>query len=252
MTAILRKASAAVSGSVAVTGTWDGVERSAWRGLFRLGAGAAVFVIAMIPLQPALFIVSPPPATAAEYFDLFQDRPLLGLLDLDLLLILDYLVMIPLYVALYAVIRPVAPAWALLALILGLFALVLYVVSREATFSMWMLSNDYAAATDAGDRAAIRAAGVTLLTLYNGGTFATSYLLGALSTLMFSAALLRHKIFGTLPGRLGLVTGLTMLIPPNVGQAGLVLSMLSLLPTAAWLALLSAHLFRLGRDTAAP
>ena len=117
---------------------------------------------------------------------------------------------------------------------------------------MWMLSNDYAAATDAGDRAAIRAAGVTLLTLYNGGTFATSYLLGALSTLVFSAALLRHKIFGTLPGRLGLVTGLTMLIPPNVGQAGLVLSMLSLLPTAAWLALLGAHLFRLGRDTAAP
>jgi len=79
-----------------------------------------------------------------------------------------------------------------------------------------------------------------------------SYLLGALSTLVFSAALLRHKIFGTLPGRMGLVTGLTMLIPPNVGQAGLVLSMLSLLPTAAWLALLSAHLFRLGRDTAAP
>ncbi|MEI2775140.1 MAG: hypothetical protein V9G19_04040 [Tetrasphaera sp.] len=141
--------------------------------------------------------------------------------------------------------RP-AGQWATVTLVLGLFSLILFVVSREATFSMWILSNDYAAAPTAGDKAAIPAAGVTLLALYNGGTFATSYLLGAISTIVFSATMFRHRVFGALPGLVGVATGAAMLVPPNTGQAGLVLSMVSLLPTAAWLALLSKHLFRLG------
>ena len=170
---------------------------------------------------------------------MFQENPLLGLLDLDLLLTLDYLVMIPFYLALYVVVRRVAPAWGLLALMVGLFSLVLFVVSREATFSMWMLSDQYAAATSAADKAALLAAGRTLLTLYNGGTFATSYILGAISTLIFSAMMVRHHIFGRLPGLVGVLTGLTMLVPANAGPVGLTIAMVSLLPTAAWLILLS-------------
>ena len=119
----------------------------------------------MIPLQAAVFILSPPPSTVEGFFALFQENPLLGFLDLDLLLTLDYLVMVPFYLALYVVVRRVAPAWGLLALVVGPFSLVLFVVSREATFSMWMLSDKYAAATSATDKAALLAAGRTLLTL---------------------------------------------------------------------------------------
>ncbi|WP_188742761.1 DUF4386 family protein [Agromyces bauzanensis] len=220
-----------------------------WRGLVRLGAAAAVFVVVMIPLQAAVFILSPPPSTVEGFFALFQDNPLLGLLDLDLLLTLDYLVMIPFYLALYVVVRRVAPAWGLLALVFGLFSVVLLVVSREATFSMWMLSNEYAAATSATDKAALLAAGTTLLTLYNGGTFATSYILGAISTLLFSAMMVRHHIFGRLPGLVGILTGLTMLVPANAGPVGLTIAMVSLLPTAVWLILLIPHLLRVARET---
>src|SRR5215211_436070 len=79
-----------------------------WRGLVRLGAAAAVFVVVMIPLQAAVFILRPPPSTVEGFFALFQENPLLGFLDLDLLLTLDYLVMIPFYLALYVVVRGVA------------------------------------------------------------------------------------------------------------------------------------------------
>ena len=222
-----------------------------WRGLVRLGAAAAVFVVVMIPLQAAVFILSPPPVTVEGFFALFQENPLLALLDLDLLLTLDYLVMVPFYLALYVVVRRVAPAWGLLALVVGLFSLVLFVVSREATFSMWMLSDQYAAATSATDKAALLAAGRTLLTLYNGGTFATSYILGAISTLVFSAMMVRHHIFGRLPGLVGVLTGLTMLVPANAGRVGLTIAMVSLLPTAAWLILLVPHLLRVARETPA-
>ena len=48
-----------------------------WRPLLRLGAGAAVFVVIMIPIQALVFILSPPPQTILEYFDLFHaGRPL--------------------------------------------------------------------------------------------------------------------------------------------------------------------------------
>lgn len=148
-----------------------------WRGLVRLGAAAAVFVVVMIPLQTAVFLLSPPPSTVEGFFALFQENPLLGLLDLDLLLTLDYLVMTSFYLALYVVVRQAAPAWGLLALVIGLFSLVLFVVSREATFSMWMISDQYTAATSSTERAALLAAGTALLTLNNGGTFGTSYTL---------------------------------------------------------------------------
>jgi hypothetical protein len=44
-----------------------------WRGLVRLGAAAAVFVVVMIPLQAAVFILRPPPSTVEGFFALFQE-----------------------------------------------------------------------------------------------------------------------------------------------------------------------------------
>jgi hypothetical protein len=214
-----------------------------WRPLVRWGAVAAIVVLVMIPLQAAVFLLSPPPTTVAGYFALFQANPLLGLLDLDLLLTLDYVVMIPFYLALFVLLRRREPSLALLALTLGLFSLALFFVSREATFSMWQLSTQYAVADGAG-RAALLASGQTLLTLYNGGTFGLSYLLGAASTLLFSFAMLRTLLFGRAAAVVGLVTGVTMLVPPNTGGVGLVVAMLSLIPTAVWLVLLARGMLR--------
>lgn len=81
--------------------------------------------------------------------------------------------------------------------------------------------------------------GQSLLTLYNGGTFTVSYLLGAVSALTYSAAMFAHRIFGRLPGLVGIITGLTMLVPPNIGSLGVIVAMLSLIPTAVWLILLA-------------
>jgi hypothetical protein len=217
-----------------------------WLPLVRLGAAAAIVVLVMIPLQAAVFLLSPPPTSVTDYFALFQANPLLGLLDLDLLLTIDYLVMIPFYLALFVVLRRREATLALLGLTLGLFSLALFFVSREATFSMWQLSTQYAVADEAG-RAALLASGQMLLTLYNGSTFGLSYLLGAASTLLFSTAMLRTQLFGRAAAVVGLVTGVTMLVPPNTGPVGLVVAMLSLIPTAVWLVLLARGLLRTAR-----
>ena len=227
---------ATVSGSVAT--------ESSWVPLFRLASVTAVAVVCLIPLQALVFLLSPPPQTVLGYFDLFQRNPFLGLVDLDLLLIVDYLAMIPLYLSLYVLVGRRSNTLALLGLVLGLFSLLLFLVSREATFSMWMLSSQHAAASTDAQRAALEASGQMLLTMYNGGTFGLSYVLGALSTMLFSVALWRYEILGKAVGIVGVVTAVTMLVPPNVGPVGLVVAMLSLIPTAIWLILLARRLAR--------
>ncbi|MBF4992579.1 DUF4386 family protein [Arthrobacter gandavensis] len=219
-----------------------------WRGMIRVGAAGAMLVLLLIPAQAAVFLLNPPPATAAEFFRLFQENPWLGLLSLDLLLTLDYLALVPFYLALYAVIRAASGAWALLGLILGLGSVLLFIVSREATFSMWMLSSQFADAASDQERGLLLAAGTGMLTLYNGGTFAISYLLGAAGTLVYSVTMLRHRIYGRLPAAVGILTGATMLVPANAGSAGLILAMLSLIPTALWLILLIPQLLGTARD----
>ena len=222
---------------------------SQWRPVFRLAAVSAVLVTVFIPVQALVFILFPPPRTVPEYFVLFEHNPLLGLLDLDLLLTIDYLAMIPFYLALFASIERVARAWAALALIVGLFSLALYLISREATFSMWLLSSQHASAHTTAEETALVGAGQTLLTLYNGSSFGISYVLGAISTLTFSAVMLRRHVFGRLPGIVGIITGITMLVPPNIGKVGVVIAMLSLIPTVVWLILLSRAFFKLARDS---
>ncbi|GAA1975826.1 hypothetical protein [Microbacterium pumilum] len=223
-----------------------------WRPLLLIGAGAAVFVVIMIPIQALVFILSPPPQAVLDYFDLFQRNPLLGLLDLDVLLTIDYLAMIPFYLALFVVIRRTAATSALVALVAGLFSVVLFLFSREATFSMWLLSSQHASAASAAQEAALVASGQTLLTLYNGGSFGLSYILGAISTLIFSVAMVRHRVFGLLPGLVGIITGVTMLVPANLGQVGVVVAMLSLIPTALWLILLSRAFLRTAKAMIPP
>ena len=217
---------------------------TSWVPLFRLATVTAVVVVCLIPLQAMVFLLSPPPQTVAGYFDLFQRNPFLGLVDLDLVLMVDYLAMIPLYLALYVLVRRRSSTLALLGLVLGLFSLLLFLVSREATFSMWMLSSQHAAATTDAQRAALEASGQVLLTMYNGGTFGLSYVLGAVSTMLFSVALWRYSILGKAIGVVGVITAVTMLVPPNVGPVGLVVAMLSLIPTAIWLILLARRLAR--------
>jgi hypothetical protein len=204
-------------------------------------------VATLIPLQAVVYIAFPPPTTVEDYFALFQHNPLLALVDLDLLLTIDYIVMVPFYLALYASLSRASRSWAALGLISGLFSVILFIFSREATFSMLRLSNDYVATDDPGARASIVGSGRTLLTMYDGGSFGTSYLLGAASTLVFSALLLRFRTFGRAVGVVGIVTGVTMLVPPNVGPAGVVVAMLSLIPTMVWLILLSRAFLRLHR-----
>ena len=225
-----------------------------WHTLFRLAGICALTVVALIPVQGLVYIVWPPPTTVVDYFSVFQASPLLGFLDLDLLLVLDQLFIIVLLLALYVALKRTDASLMLIGAAAGLLGATLMIVSREATFSMFSLSQQYALAGSGAERAALEAAGQTLLTIYSGTAFSLGYFLSGLALLLMSTVMLRSPLFTRLTGWAGIAAGATGLVPASMGTLGFVLSFVSLLPLIVWLFLLGRRFLQLehqlssGRD----
>ena len=218
---------------------------SDWKGLYKVGGWAASLIFAITLVQSFIFIIYPPPSTVIDFYTLFQNSKILGLLDLDLLLIVINILLILVYLALYAALNRYNKSYSAIALTTGLVGTTLFFASREATFGMLSLSGQYTAATTDAQRAVFLAAGQTLLTIYNGTAFDLSYILGGLVILIFSAIMLRTPIFGRATAYVGIVMGVLMLVPPTIGTIGLMLSLLSLVPTLIWLIPVARRLFQL-------
>jgi len=220
-------------------------QSSEWKALYQLSGFAALIMFVLIPIQIVVFIAFPPPQTVADYFALFQTQPLLGLLDLDLLLIVDNLLAIPLNLSFFVALRRNNASWVTVATLLGLFSILLYLVSREATFSMLTLSNQYAAAGEA-QRQMFLAAGQVMLLTYNGTVFNISYILGAVGLIMMSLVMLRSDVFGKAAAWLGLaanIIALGLYIP----SVGVYISVFSVVFLWVWDFLIALRLFRLSR-----
>ena len=215
---------------------------SNWKALYRMGAIAAVVVAALIPVQIAIFVVFPPPATAIEFFTLFERNRLLGLLSLDLLYLVDNTLVIPLYLALYIALRRYSQSAMLVAEALIFVGLAAYFSSNTA-FEMLSLSGQYAAATSEAQRIALVGAGEAMLALYEGTAFDVYYVFGGVAVVIISFVMLRSDVFGKSVAILGIMAGALMIVPSTAGTIGLYLALLSLVPTAGWLILMARRLF---------
>ena len=213
--------------------------------LYRIAAFCAIAVACLIPIQAAIFILFPPPQTVAEYFTLFQSNRFLGLLDLDLLLTLDNIVMIPFYFALYFSLKKYNASLSMLGLAFGLVSVTLYIISREATFSMMALSDQFAAAQSEVLKSALLASGQTFLTMFNGSTFDVSYVMGAAALSMLSIVIVKNRVFSKATAIVAVFAAVLMFIPPTIGPVGIVISLLSLIPTLLWLALMAKHFLKM-------
>lgn len=221
-----------------------------WQTLHKVGGVTAVAVLVLIPIQMVVFFIWPPPSSVIGWFMLFQDNALVGLLDMDLLLIVDYLLLIGLFSALWASLRRANESLMAIALILQLVATAAYLASTAA-FEMLTLSNQYATATTDAERSLFLAAGQAMLVTWQGTAFDVSYVLSAIAVLIVSAVMVRSHLFSKVTGYVGLSAGVLMLVPPTAGMIGVLFSLLSLVPLAVWLVLIARRLLRsgpLGRD----
>ena len=218
---------------------------SEWSGLYRAGAGAAATVLALMPVQIVLWVLWPPPETVAGHFAVLRENALLGLVGLDLFYMATNVLMLPLLLALGAALWRPSRSLAALGLTLGLVSIAVYFASTVA-IEMLLLSGQYAAGTDA-ERAAALAAGGALLVTYKGTAFAAYYLMNGAALLCFAAAMLRSNVFGRATAVLALLSGVLMVVPSTFGTVGMVFSLASLVPWAAFSVLIVRGLWRLGK-----
>ncbi len=216
-----------------------------WKTLHRIGGVTALAVLALIPIQMVVFFLWPPPSSVIDWFRLFQDNALVGLLDMDLLLIVDFLLLVGVFSALWASLRRTNESLMAIALILQLVATAAYLASTVA-FEMLSLSNQYANATTEAERYMFLAAGEAMLVTWQGTAFDVSYVLSAVAILIVSAVMLRGHLFSKTTGYAGLSAGVLALAPPTAGMIGVVFSLVSLVPMAIWLALIARRLLRSG------
>lgn len=218
-----------------------------WHWIFKLGSIVAVVGVLIIPIQIMVFAISPPPTIVSEWFALFQKSPLLGLLNMDLLYLINNILLIPIYLALYAALKPAGEAIVLTALILGLVGIAVYFSSNPA-FEMLALSNQYGVATTEAQQSILLAAGQALIVQIKGTAFLVYYVLNAISLLLFATVMLRSSRFGRHTAYAGISAGILMLVPSNVGTIGLLFAFLSLFPWAVFSILIARRLFQLGRS----
>jgi hypothetical protein len=218
----------------------------AWQTLHRVGGMAALAVLVFIPIQMVVFFLWPPPNSVIGWFTLFQDNAFVGLLDMDLLLIVDYLLLVGVFSALWAFLRRANESLMAIALILQLVATATYFASAVA-FEMLSLSSQYATATTEVERSIFLAAGQAMLATWQGTAFDVSYVLSGLAIIIVSVVMLRsHHLFSKTTGYAGLSAGVLALVPPTAGTIGLVFSLVSLVPLVVWLALIARRFLRSG------
>jgi len=221
-------------------------QETRWRGIYQIAAVTAFIGIALVPVQLVVFIVWPPPGSVIGFFQVFQRSALIGLLNLDLLYIVNNMLLVPLYLAMYYALRRGSESLATLALALGLVGAAAYFGTNPA-FEMMDLSAQYAAATTEAGRATFIAAGEALLAHYTGTAFNVYYILNAIALLLFAGVMFRGETFTRLTAWAGILAGIFMLVPSCAGALGLIFSLASLIPWAAFTILVALRLLRLGR-----
>jgi hypothetical protein len=220
---------------------------SEWGSLYRVGGWAALAVLALVPIQMVVFFVWPPPISVIGWFELLQANALIGLLDMDLLMIVDYGLLALFFLGLYVALRRTSPSFAAIALTAELLAVAAYFASTTP-FEMLTLSGQYAAAVTDAERLAAVAAGQATYAVWQGTAFDVSYILSAAAALIASVLMLRSSVFGRATAYAGILMGVAGLVPPTVGGVGLVMSLVSLIPMWIWLFLAGRKLLQLARS----
>lgn len=147
-----------MSDAISVPVPVSDVNEARWYYLYRTAALAALISVAIFLFQIMAFFVWPPPSTVSGHFALLQSRPFVGLVSLDLLILVDEVLAIPICLALYLSLRRAHESLVLIATALSAASIACFLIATPA-LNMLALSRHYVAATTSAERDQLLAAG---------------------------------------------------------------------------------------------
>jgi hypothetical protein len=227
----------------------------AYKTLYKLGGVAAIIVVVLTLGEVIGFIFYPQPGTLSGWFMLFQSNRLIGLLDFWGLEVPMYIMFIPVFLALYVVLRKANQSWMAIALTFALLGIGIFFATNNP-FTMLSLSNQYAAAVTDAQRSAFLAAGQTVLANTGQravGGFNMGLFLVSVAGLIISLVMLRSNSFSRLTACMGILT-FALSLADYLRQAltsSVIITLLVILPNVLflviWFVLVGRRLYQLGR-----
>lgn len=200
-------------------------------------------------LDIMVYVIWPQPSTVTAWFSLFHENWILGLLDLDFLGIIIYIIVIPAILALYLTLRQTSQSWAAIGGVLTLVGMATYFASNTGV-SMLSLSSQYAAATTDAQRAMFLAAGQAIIAIFFGPAFTTSFILVSSALLITALVMLRSPRFSRGVALIGIVANMAGLgeFLPVPFAIMMTIGVINAIGLGIWFMLFGRRLLQLGRD----
>jgi hypothetical protein len=197
--------------------TNDQVVDSKWKSLYRAGGAGALIVGTLLLIETIAYIATSAPslADAAGWFSLFHNNRFVGLVDFGILELYALVLFVPMFLALYVVLRRASESNMAIAAILAFTGIAVNFATSKL-FSLLTLSDLYAAAATTAMKSQFLAAGQATLAVGALGGIGGSVEGGiplAVAGLIISVIMLRSNILGRAVGYLGILangTGLVM------------------------------------------
>ncbi|MGB8358657.1 MAG: DUF4386 family protein, partial [Bacteroidales bacterium] len=229
--------------------------------IYVLGGIAAIIALTGILLDVIIGNItggnlSALPQTAIDRFSQFNDSRFLGFYNLDLLNIINQIIMIPVYFALYASHRNVNKSYSSLALIIFLFGSIIMVADNTA-FPMYELSHKYFATSIESQKAFYAAAGEAMLArgAHGSSGIFLGFFIPNLAGLIMSIVMLKGRVFSKINSWLGIIGSILMMLyvvlvnfVSGVETMATAFAMPGGLMLMAWMILFTVRFFRLSRQ----
>lgn len=171
------------------------------------GFCAAQVVIEIIGMSSGLVV----PTDAIGWFTLLRENLLFASAALTLFQIPAFVLFIPVFLALYVVLRKVNQGYAAVFIALVLVGTAVYLASNSA-FSMLSLSDQYAAATTDAQRSMFLAAGESMLAVHKGTGVNTGISLIMIAVIIISSLMLKSATFSKITSFFGVAAGAIALV----------------------------------------
>jgi hypothetical protein len=220
-----------------------------WKDLYKVGGLSSIVIAVSIILAIAAYFIWPYQDNTVFIETIFvalQTDLLGGLLSLDISLLLIAPLNLFLFLALYVALKQVNESYALIALILALMAVLLVVQTRPLA-ELTLLSDKYAEATNAAEKAQYLAAGESLHSYFSGTAWIIQTIFFMIAGLINSLLMLRTRFFSNATAWLGIgisIIGMGFFLP----TIGILLLFLNTIGTIPWCVLVTRDFFRLGND----
>lgn len=231
-----------------------------YKSLFKLGGAAALIAAVLTLSEVIVFILFPQPGTIRDWFSLFQNNRVIGLLDFWWLEVPMYLMFALAFLALYVVLRKTHSGYMAIALMFAILGIGIFLATNNP-FSMLSLSNQYLDAATEEQRSTLLSAGQVLLANTGQravGGFNMGLFLISLAGLTVSLVMLRGREFSRSAGYIGIVAH-TLSLADYLRQAltsSAVLALLVILPNAlflvVWYILTGRRLYQFGQPQRRP